>query len=452
MSGHRGGVAVRWMCGVGFVSAFLASPVNAATAHLWNPAAQSFDRGGAEGGDVVAPISLSGADGVTTMDFSFTYDPAVLRATSVHRTGYTNAHDLSYDLSSPGLVELSLDGGGPLAGSGEVAWVVFRVDGAPGTASDLSWNYAFLNGGTIPALMEDGRVRVLSATSTISMPDGESGSPGTVVGVPISGSPVDGALGIDLKVAFNPGVLHAVSVAKTSLTESMSLTYNLTTPGQAVISLFSAQPISGSGPLVTVTYSVVGPIGDSTPLNVTRGDLNEREISTMLDDGLFAVCDATDQDGDTFTGCAGDCDDGDPLTYPGAPERCNGFDDDCNGAIDDGVVAPVGRPVLRAAKSGSTADLSWSAVAGADGYDAVRGRLEPLRGSGGDFATATEACLANDLAATWLADPAPPDPASAFWYLVRPVNCEGAGTYDALAPTQSESRDAEIGTSAASCP
>jgi hypothetical protein len=33
-----------------------------------------------------------------------------------------------------------------------------------------------------------------------------------------------------------------------------------------------------------------------------------------------------------------DCDDSDPFTYPGAPERCDGEDDDCNGLIDDDVV------------------------------------------------------------------------------------------------------------------
>ncbi len=30
-----------------------------------------------------------------------------------------------------------------------------------------------------------------------------------------------------------------------------------------------------------------------------------------------------------------DCDDGDPLQYPGADERCNGEDDDCDGTIDE---------------------------------------------------------------------------------------------------------------------
>ena len=34
-----------------------------------------------------------------------------------------------------------------------------------------------------------------------------------------------------------------------------------------------------------------------------------------------------------------DCNDGDATVKPGAPERCNGADDDCDGTIDDVAVS-----------------------------------------------------------------------------------------------------------------
>jgi hypothetical protein len=35
--------------------------------------------------------------------------------------------------------------------------------------------------------------------------------------------------------------------------------------------------------------------------------------------------------------CGDDCDDTSPLAYPGAPEVCDGVDNDCNGVVDDGA-------------------------------------------------------------------------------------------------------------------
>lgn len=37
----------------------------------------------------------------------------------------------------------------------------------------------------------------------------------------------------------------------------------------------------------------------------------------------------------TWVEAPGDCDDADPARSPLAVERCNGLDDDCNGAIDE---------------------------------------------------------------------------------------------------------------------
>ena len=54
---------------------------------------------------------------------------------------------------------------------------------------------------------------------------------------------------------------------------------------------------------------------------------------TVASDGV--VC--TDADDDGVTDCAGDCDDSDPSTYPGAPEVCgDGIANDCAGAPDAG--------------------------------------------------------------------------------------------------------------------
>ena len=57
-------------------------------------------------------------------------------------------------------------------------------------------------------------------------------------------------------------------------------------------------------------------------------------------DGIDNNCDGgidtdTDFDGDGFSSCTGDCDDYRGVTFPGAPELCDGFDNDCNGNVDD---------------------------------------------------------------------------------------------------------------------
>ncbi len=61
-------------------------------------------------------------------------------------------------------------------------------------------------------------------------------------------------------------------------------------------------------------------------------------------DGIDNDCDGAvdegwddDQDGWARCGSPSDCDDNDPLSFPGGEEICDGLDNDCSGAADDGA-------------------------------------------------------------------------------------------------------------------
>ena len=113
---------------------------------------------------------------------------------------------------------------------------------------------------------------------------------------------------------------------------------------------------------------------------------------------------------------------------------------------------PAGSSIISVNKQVGGELVSWTLVPAATSFDLVRGTLNQLRGSGGDFTASTQACLADDQAATNFLDSSPPPAADGFWYLTRGLSCGGAGTYDEIGGTQTGSRDSEINASLNSCP
>ena len=96
------------------------------------------------------------------------------------------------------------------------------------------------------------------------------------------------------------------------------------------------------------------PAGQDSGSDSGADSARDTSSDTSSDTGAPEECTAVqvwiDADGDGFGGPAtlttcspvagmvltpGDCDDGDPAAFPGATERCNRRDDDCNGAVDD---------------------------------------------------------------------------------------------------------------------
>ncbi|MEY3213748.1 MAG: hypothetical protein RIT28_4229 [Pseudomonadota bacterium] len=104
---------------------------------------------------------------------------------------------------------------------------------------------------------------------------------------------------------------------------------------------------------------------------------------------LLPACDKelrTDEDGDGFP-LTVDCDDADDARYPGAEERCDGVDDDCDGNIDEsGVDGPGFWRDADGDGHGDGAFASTDCVAplGYVDNDADCDDLDPLSGPGAD--------------------------------------------------------------------
>jgi len=77
--------------------------------------------------------------------------------------------------------------------------------------------------------------------------------------------------------------------------------------------------------------------GEVRPIPEICGDGLDNNCNGLVDEGCDVVDpNDLDRDGDGFTPNQGDCDDENPLVYPGAPEICDGLDNNCNGVVDEG--------------------------------------------------------------------------------------------------------------------
>ena len=170
-----------------------------------------------------------------------------------------------------------------------------------------------------------------------------------------------------------------------------------------------------------------------------------------------------DFDGDGFgnpgqldcpMGAALDCHDGNASIYPGAPEACDGLDNDCNAVVDD-VPQPEPVNTLRLDPPDAfSVHFDWTPLAGPHVYDIIRGDLGTLHSSGGDYTAATIQCLVDGFDyggyISWVSGP--PPVGSGWWFMIR-ASCGGVnGTYEEGLPAQVGLRDGEIQSSGLDCP
>ncbi len=86
------------------------------------------------------------------------------------------------------------------------------------------------------------------------------------------------------------------------------------------------------------------------------------EVCNALDDDCDGLTDnGRDSDGDHHWVC--DCDDADPDVHPGAVETCDGRDEDCDGQVDDGLgdrACPLSAGVCQGAVRRCLGPAGWS--------------------------------------------------------------------------------------------
>jgi hypothetical protein len=186
----------------------------------------------------------------------------------------------------------------------------------------------------------------------------------------------------------------------------------------------------------TVEVPVMDPLADPVLWSVTpysNSTLPETIDISALSDGLARVCisdiaagqdcldfekqgesslvinfQPTDDDGDGFHMCNGECDDTDPNRYPDAPEVNDGLDNQCPGDHGYGVVDEISGS-CGFFNPGDKNEFSWPAQEGATSYEVVRSSLPDLSGD----------CAAVTRTETYWSDAEDPAQNVCYHYLVR---------------------------------
>jgi len=115
-----------------------------------------LDAGAAPGATTVVPIGISNAAGILGTDIVIAFDAPVLTAVSVAKTPLSQPHTLIVNLSTPGVVRISLFGATPLSGGGTLLNMTVHSEGPAGANGPLRFSSVMLNEGQIPADLLEG--------------------------------------------------------------------------------------------------------------------------------------------------------------------------------------------------------------------------------------------------------------------------------------------------------
>lgn len=176
--------------------------------------------------------------------------------------------------------------------------------------------------------------------------------------------------------------------------------------------------------VVTWKVNVVDGMGDSDGDGCApAGDCNESDGAVypgapQICDGVNNDCNGAswpsvaatndgDDDADAFTECAGDCNDAISSIHPGANEVNDGIDNQCPGDPGAGLIDEI--PTDASFTGPHPSPFCWDAQAGAANYTVARAEHRLM----------TASCHLEETATNCVTDDAIPPPKGVFYYLVR---------------------------------
>lgn len=242
--------------------------------------------------------------GIIAVQFVLTYNGSILTARSATTAG-TIASSWgapTYNVQS-GMISISMASATPLSGSGNLVIIEFEVSAsaAAGQSTPLNITQLQLNEGTVPGTTVAGTFTVTGGGGgDVTLTAGSaSAAPGASVTIPVSISDATGKgfISMQMDLDFTASLLTATNVNNTgAITASWGTPTVNIQAGKVRVSMASATPLSGSGPIFFVTFTVSASAinGQSSPLTLSQVSLNEGAVSATLVNGAINVVTVTE--------------------------------------------------------------------------------------------------------------------------------------------------------------
>ncbi|MCG3190927.1 MAG: hypothetical protein DIJKHBIC_00150 [Thermoanaerobaculia bacterium] len=250
------------------------------------------------GSQVTVPVTIDSVSGLLAAQFQVAYDPSRLTpgnpaaAAGILTAGFSISSN-----ASGGAITIAMASGTAISGSGTVALLNFTVAAnAPPGPILLSISKAFVNDAATGT--HEGAVNVSCGASggprisigTVSAKCGDQ------ISVPVVIDGVSGFLAAQFRVAYDPSRLTPASPAAAvgSLTSGFSISSSVSA-GAVTVAMASGSPVSGSGTIAVLPFTVAGGASGSIPLDISQVLVNDQPVAATAGAVDLLPC-GSDQD------------------------------------------------------------------------------------------------------------------------------------------------------------